>query len=314
MVKSNRWFSNAKEVLRKDWQLYVMLLPLFVWLCFFAYKPLYGLVIAFKDYSVFKGVEASPWVGFEHFKYLLTGPGSVFFWRAFKNTVIISIYNILFGFPIPIILAIMFNEVKKVFFRKSVQTIVYLPYFFSDVVIAGIIISLLSPNIGVINNILISLGIIEKGIYFLVEPKFFRSIFVLSDIWKTSGFNSIVYFAAMASISPILYEAAKIDGATKLQQIWYVTIPSIVPTIIIMLILRIGQLLNVGYERVLLLYTPQTYEVADIISTYIYRIGLKENGMLDVAAAAGLFNSIIAFLLVFATNRITKKMTDTGLW
>lgn len=314
MTKMKEWGNTTSKVLKKDWQLYVLLIPLFLWLIFFAYKPLYGLLIAFKDFSVFKGIKDSPWVGLDHFRYLLFGPGSVFFWRAFKNTIIISIYNIVYGFPIPIILALMFNEVKNAFFRKSVQTIVYLPYFYSDVVIAGIIITLLSPNVGVINNVLINMGVIEKGIYFLVDPKYFRSIFILSDIWKTAGFNSIIYFAAMVGISPMLYEAAKIDGASKLQQMWHITLPSLTPTIVIMLILRIGQLLNIGYERILLLYTPQTYEVADVISTYIYRIGLKENGMLDVAAATGLFNSLIAFFLVFITNRITKKMTDTGLW
>lgn len=314
MTELRKRQKSKKDVFRKDWELYVLLLPLVIWLVFFAYKPLYGIVIAFKDYSVFKGISDSPWVGLDHFKYLLTGAGSVFFYRAFRNTVIISFYNIIYGFPIPIALALMFNEVKKAYFRKTVQTIVYLPYFFSDVVIAGIIITMLSPNVGVFNNMFIDLGLIDKGIYFLVEPKFFRSIFVMSDIWKTAGFNSIIYFAAMVGISPALYEAAKIDGATKLQQIRHITLPSLTSTIVIMLILRIGKLLNIGYERVLLLYTPQTYEVADVISTYIYRIGLKENGMLDIAAATGLFNSVIAFMLVFFTNKITKKMTDTGLW
>ncbi|GKX29405.1 sugar ABC transporter permease [Vallitalea longa] len=314
MVSKRKHSINVGESFKKDWQLYVMLIPLFIWLVYFAYKPLYGLIIAFKDYSVFKGIADSKWVGLENFKYLLTGPGSVYFWRAFKNTIVISLYNIIFGFPIPIILAIMFNEMKNKFFRKSVQTIVYLPYFFSDVVIAGIIISILSPNIGVINNILVNLGIINDGIYFLVEPKYFRSIFVLSDIWKESGFNSIIYFAALSGISPILYEAARMDGASKFQQIKNITIPGIMPTIIIMFILRVGKLLNIGYERILLLYTPQTYEKADIISTYIYRLGLKENGMMDVATATGLFNSIIAFILVYVTNRITRKLSDTGLW
>ncbi len=307
MTELRKRQKSKKDVFRKDWELYVLLLPLVIWLVFFAYKPLYGIVIAFKDYSVFKGISDSPWVGLDHFKYLLTGAGSVFFYRAFRNTVIISFYNIIYGFPIPIALALMFNEVKKAYFRKTVQTIVYLPYFFSDVVIAGIIITMLSPNVGVFNNMFIDLGLIDKGIYFLVEPKFFRSIFVMSDIWKTAGFNSIIYFAAMVGISPALYEAAKIDGATKLQQIRHITLPSLTSTIVIMLILRIGKLLNIGYERVLLLYTPQTYEVADVISTYIYRIGLKENGMLDIAAATGLFNSVIAFMLVFFTNKITKK-------
>lgn len=314
MVTKRKHSMNVGGSFKKDWQLYVMLIPLFIWLVYFAYKPLCGLIIAFKDYSVFKGIADSKWVGLENFKYLLTGPGSVYFWRAFKNTIVISLYNIIFGFPIPIILAIMFNEMKNKFFRKSVQTIGYLPYFFSDVVIAGIIISILSPNIGVINNILVNLGIINDGIYFLVEPKYFRSIFVLSDIWKESGFNSIIYFAALSGISPILYEAARMDGASKFQQIKNITIPSIMPTIIIMFILRVGKLLNIGYERILLLYTPQTYEKADIISTYIYRLGLKENGMMDVATATGLFNSIIAFILVYVTNRITRKLSDTGLW
>jgi putative aldouronate transport system permease protein len=307
-------FEKSKGVVRRDWQLYVMLIPLFVWLCFFSYKPLYGLLMAFKDYSVFKGMSGSPWIGLDNFEYLLKGPGSIYFWRAFKNTIIISCYNIIFGFPIPILLALMFNEVKKAFFRKAIQTIVYLPYFFSDVVIAGIIITMLSPNIGVINNVMIDLGIIDKGIYFLAKPQYFRTIFVMSDIWKTAGFNSIIFYAAISGISPMLYEAARIDGASKLQQIRHITLSSIVPTIIIMLILRVGQLLNIGYERVLLLYSPQTYEVADIISTYVYRIGLTESGMTDIATATGLFNSMIAFILVFITNYFAKKNTDAGLW
>lgn len=294
--------------LKKDWMLYLLLLPMVVWYILFLYRPMYGLQIAFKKFSLFKGVQGSPWVGLANFKEFMT---SAYFLRNLKNTFIISVYQLIFGFPIPIILALMFKEVKDGIYRKSVQTITYLPHFISAVVVAGIVTNFLAPSTGIVNIILAKLGF-EK-IYFLIKPEWFRTIFISSSIWKEAGFGSIVYLAAISGINPSLYEAAKIDGANRFQQILYVTIPGILPTIVIMLIIKIGRLLEVGYEMIILLYQPSTYATADILNTYIYRVGIQ-SARYDLATAIGLFNAIVAFFLVFAANRISKKLTETSLW
>lgn len=296
------------EHLKREWQLYLMLLPTIVWLLLFLYKPMYGLQVAFKDYSVFKGVAASPWVGFEHFETLFSSDQ---FLRALRNTVIISIYTLLIGFPVPILLALMFNEILNKTFRKTAQTIVYLPHFISSVIIAGIVITAFSPSAGVVNTVLGWLGI--EPIYFLTRPEWFRPIFVGTGIWQEAGFQSIVYLAAIAGVSPTLYESAVIDGASRWQMMWKVTIPSILPTIIIMLIIRIGNILEVSFEMVLLLYLPATYETADVVNTFIYRRGIQ-GGQYDFAAAAGLFNAVVAFVLVMSANALSRRYSRTSLW
>lgn len=294
--------------LKREWQLYAMLLPTIIWLIVFLYKPMYGLQIAFKDYSIFRGVAGSPWIGLEHFETLF---GSDQFLRALKNTIILSFYSLLFGFPMPILLALMFNEILNQFFKKTAQTIVYLPHFISSVIIAGIVITAFSPSAGIVNTMLGWFGL--DSIYFLTKPEWFRPIFVGTGIWQEAGFQSIVYLAAIAGVSPTLYESAVVDGASRWQMMWKITIPSIMSTIIIMLIIRIGNILEVSFEMIILLYQPATYATADVVNTFIYRQGLQ-GGQYDFAAAAGLFNAVVAFVLVMTANTISRRYSRTSLW
>ena len=301
-------FQRALHTIRRDWQLYLMLAPTIIWLLLFLYKPMYGLQIAFKDYSIFRGIAASPWVGFEHFETLFSSDQ---FLRALKNTFIISFYTLVIGFPVPIILALMFNEVINQYFKKTAQTIVYLPHFISSVIIAGIVITAFSPSAGIVNTIIKFFG--GDPIYFLTKPEWFRPIFVGTGIWQEAGFQSIVYLAAIAGVSPTLYESAVVDGASRWQMMWKITLPTILPTILIMLIIRIGNLLEVSFEMIILLYQPATYETADVVNTFIYRQGLQ-SGQYDFAAAAGLFNAVIAFILVMGANTLSKRYSRTSLW
>ncbi|MGL4240784.1 MAG: ABC transporter permease [Beijerinckiaceae bacterium] len=294
--------------LRKEWRIYVLLAPMIIWFVVFAYKPMIGLQIAFKQYSLFRGVSGSPWVGLENFYTLFNDDAFI---RAIRNTFILAGYTLLFAFPAPIILALMFNEVQHQGFKKASQTIVYLPHFISVVIIAGIVISFFSPSTGVVGQAMKMLG--YEPLYFLTRPEWFRPIFVGSNIWKEAGFESIVYLAAIAGINPALYESARVDGASRWQMIWRITLPSILPTILIMFIIRIGNVIEVGFEYIILLYQPTTYETADVISTYVYRQGIQGNRY-GLAAAAGLFNSVIAFILVFAANVLSKRITRTSLW
>jgi putative aldouronate transport system permease protein len=318
MSNSDKRYTNRKSVkeqlvwlsdhLKREWQIYIMLAPMIIWFVVFLYKPMYGLQIAFKDYSIFRGIEASPWVGLEHFKDLF---GNSQFIRAIKNTFLISFYSLIFGFPMPILLALMFNEIIHAVFKRSAQTIVYLPHFISTVIIAGIVITAFSPSAGIVNTVLSWLGF--EPVYFLTKAEWFRPIFIGSGIWQEAGFSSIIFLAAIAGVNPSLYESAVVDGASRWQMIWKITLPSILPTIIIMLIIRIGNLMEVGFELIILLYQPATYETADVINTFIYRQGLQ-SGQYDLAAAAGFFNAVIAFVLVMAANSISKRFSRTSLW
>lgn len=305
--KSSR-IQRVGDHLKREWQLYAMLLPTILWLVIFLYKPMYGLQIAFKDYSIFRGVAASPWIGFEHFETLFNNDQ---FLRALRNTLIMSAYGLLFGFPVPIFLALMFNEILNQKFKKTAQTIVYLPHFISSVIIAGIVITAFSPSAGIVNTILGWFGV--DSVYFLTKPEWFRPIFIGTGIWQEAGFQSIVYLAAIAGVSPTLYESAVVDGASRWQMMWKITIPSILPTIIIMLIIRIGNILEISFEMIILLYQPATYETADVVNTFIYRQGLQ-GGQYDFAAAAGLFNAVVAFILVMTANTISKRYSRTSLW
>jgi len=293
---------------RNEWQIYLMLLPTIIWMIVFLYKPMYGLQIAFKDYSIFRGVAASPWVGLEHFQTLFSNDQ---FLRAVSNTIKISALNLLFGFPAPIILALMFNEVLHATYKRTAQTIVYLPHFISTVIIAGIVTTAFSPTAGVVNTIMGWFGI--DSIYFLTRPEWFRPIFVGTGIWQEAGFGSIVFLAAIAGVNPSLYESAVVDGASRWQMMWKITIPSILPTIIIMLIIRIGNIMEVSFELIILLYQPATWSTADVVNTFVYRQGLQ-SGQYDVAAAAGLFNAIVAFVLVMAANTLARRYSRTSLW
>ena len=293
---------------KSEWQIYVMLAPAIIWFAIFLYKPMNGLQIAFKDYSIFRGVSGSPWVGWEHFQTLF---GSDQFIRAVGNTIKISALNLLFGFPAPIILALMFNEILNATYKKAAQTIVYLPHFISSVIIAGIVITAFSPSAGIVNTILGWFGI--DSIYFLTRPEWFRPIFIGTGIWQEAGFGSIVFLAAIAGVNPSLYESAVVDGANRWQMMWKITIPSILPTILIMLIIRIGNIMEVSFELIILLYQPATYQTADVVNTFIYRQGIQ-GGQYDIAAAAGLFNAVVAFVLVMAANSISKRYSRTSLW
>jgi putative aldouronate transport system permease protein len=293
---------------RRDWQLYLLLAPMAVWFALFLYRPMYGLVIAFQDFSIFRGIEKSPWVGFANFVELFQND---MFIRAFWNTISISGLGLIFAFPVPIILALMFNEVQNEIARRWAQTIVYLPHFISVVIVAGIVINFLSPSIGIVNLFLKGIGL--ESIYFLTQPEWFRPIFIGSSVWKESGFESIVYLAAIAGVSPTLYESARVDGASRWQMMWRITLPCILPTIVIMLIIRIGNLVEVGFEYIILLYRPSTFESADVVSTFIYRTGLQGT-QYDLATAAGLFNAVIAFVLVYSANRISRRVSSTSLW
>jgi putative aldouronate transport system permease protein len=306
--RTRRRAARLGDHFKREWQIYVLLLPTILWFALFLYKPMYGLQIAFKDYSIFRGIDGSPWIGFEHFRTLFENDQ---FLRAIRNTVIISFFTLLFGFPAPIILALMFNEILSQTYKRAAQTIVYLPHFISTVIIAGIVITAFSPSAGIVNTVLEWLGM--DPVYFLTKPEWFRPIFIGSGIWQEAGFQSIVYLAAIAGVNPSLYESAVVDGASRWQMVWKVTLPSILPTIIIMLIIRIGNLLEVGFELIILLYQPATYETADVINTFIYRQGLQQ-GQYDLAAAAGLFNAVVAFVLVMTANTISKRVSRTSLW
>ncbi len=293
---------------RREWQIYLMLAPAVIWFLTFLYTPMYGLQVAFKDYSIFKGVAGSPWIGFEHFQTLFDNDDFI---RSLKNTAILSAYNLLFAFPAPIILALMFNEILNQWYKKGAQTIVYLPHFISTVILAGIVLTAFSPSAGIVNTVLGWFGV--DPIYFMSKPEWFRPIFIGSGIWQEAGFSSIVFLAAIAGVNPSLYESAVVDGASRWQMMWKITIPSILPTILIMLIIRIGNLLEVSFELVLLLYQPATYVTADVVNTFIYRQGIQ-SGQYDLAAAAGLFNAVVAFILVMTANALSKRFSRTSLW
>lgn len=299
--------SIAKH-LRRDWQLYLLLIPGVLWFLAFAYKPMVGLRMAFYDYNLFQGYEGSTFVGMQNFVEFVTGPD---FWRVVKNTLMIAFWQLVVCFPIPIVLAIAVTEMKNKFISKFTQTATFLPYFISAVVVCGLVINFTSPSTGIINLILEKLGM--EPVYFMVMPECFRGIYTGMTLWQTAGFNAIVYIAALMGIDPQLYEAATVDGAGKWKKIIHVTVPSIMPTVMTMLILNIGKMVKVGYESILLLYKPTTYETADVIATYAYRMGIEQRDY-GLATAVGLFEAVIALVMVVAANRISKKVTESAIW
>lgn len=304
--------SNFRENVVKDFKrnkvIYLMVSPVVLYYIIFQYGPMYGLQIAFKDYSPALGFLASPWVGFEHFKEFFN---SFYFWRLLRNTLLLSFYSLVFAFPAGIILALLLNEVKGRIFKRSIQTITYMPHFVSLVVIVGILFDFMARD-GVINDILVFLFGIEP-ISFMRESAWFRTLFVGSDIWQNVGWSSIIFLAAMSNVDPALYEAAKMDGAGRLKQMWHITLPGIMPTVVILLILLIGKFMTVGEEKILLMYNPTTYETADVIGTYVYRKGILESNF-SYSAAVGLFKAMIAFTLLVIANSIARKVGDTKLW
>lgn len=293
--------------IRKNKLLYVMLLPVLLYYVVFHYAPMYGAIIAFKDFSPRLGVWGSDWVGLEHFQDFFTGP---YFWRTMKNTLLISTFSLVFGFPAPIVLALLLNELKHALFKRTVQTITYMPHFISLIVICGIIKDFSSSD-GVINDVVAFFG--GTRVTYLLEPSFFRTIYVSSGIWQNIGWGTIIFLAALTGIDQEQYEAAKIDGAGRWKQMMNVTLPGLMPIIVILLILDIGKMMNVGFEKIILLYNPGTYETSDVISSYVYRIGLQDFNY-SFSSAVGLFNSVINFILLISSNWLSRKFNETSLW
>ena len=292
---------------RQNPLLYWMLAPVLIYVLIFNYVPMFGLVISFQDYSLTRGVLGSKWIGLKNFEDFFS---SMYFGRTLGNTLILSGLDLLVCFPAPIILALMLNEVSHLRFKKVIQTVSYMPHFISMVVVAGLIKEFCSST-GVVAQFVQLLGGTPQS--YISQPQYFRAIFTVSQVWQTIGFNSIVFLAALSGIDMQLYEAAKIDGAGRLRQLWHVTLPGIIPTIIIMLILRCGAIMNVNFEKVLLLYSPSTYATADVISTYVYRAGIIKQ-KIGYSTAVGLFNSVVSLMLVLGANYLSNKFTDSGLF
>ena len=307
VYKEAPFFKRLAIDFQKHKYKYLLILPIIVYLILFCYKPMYGLVIAFKNYRPTRGIWGSNWVGFLWYETFFKDP---YFWRLLRNTFTISGLTILFGFPAPIILALLLNEVRSNKFKRTVQTITYMPYFISLVVTCSLLKIYCMEN-GLFPQIMELFGAQRQNL--LANPKYFYPIYILSDIWQGIGWNSIIYLAALSGIDQEQYEAARIDGANRLQQVIHITLPGLMPTITILFILRMGNILNVGYEKILLLYNPSTYEVADVLSTYTYRTGL-ENQQYSLSTAVGLFNTMVNVVFLLITNYISKKSTESGLF
>ena len=298
---------RLKKDFRRNKMLYLLVVPVLLFYLIFQYRPMYGALIAFKDYTPTLGVADSPWVGLDNFNRFFN---SVYFNRLIKNTVLLSVYNLVFGFPAPIILALLLNEIKSKKFKSATQTVTYLPHFISLIVVTGMLRDF-SLTSGLFNDIITFFGGERSAL--LQNPKLYRGIYVASSIWQEVGWGSIIYLSALSSVDSELYEAAQIDGAGKWKQMLNITLPGIAPTIIIMLTMKIGTLMNMGYEKTILLYNPATYETADIISSYVYRVGLLEQDW-SYSTAIGLFNSIINLTLLLIANKLAKRFSETSLW
>jgi putative aldouronate transport system permease protein len=293
---------------RKHKYLYYMIFPVILYYLIFHYVPMYGAIIAFKDYRIAEGFLHSPWVGFDHFTSFFQ---SYYFWRLIRNTLLLNVYMLLISFPAPIIFALLINEIVGKRFKRIVQTITYLPHFISMIVVCGMITQFLARE-GFITDFLVWLGM-ERQVL-LAHPQYFRSIYIISDIWQGVGWGSIVYLAAITGINPDLYEASRIDGANRWKQTLHITLPGILPIIVILFILKIGHMLDVGFEKIILLYNPNTYETADMISTFVYRKGLEGSFEFSYATAVGLFQAAVNFILLIMANRISKKVSENSLW
>ncbi|MFC5468530.1 ABC transporter permease [Cohnella suwonensis] len=294
--------------MKRDRIFLLLLAPVLVYYILFKYVPMFGIAISFMDYNLFKGVAGSPWVGLKYYKLIIENRDALV---IIKNTVLLGGYKLLFGFPAPILLAIMLNELRGTIFKRFVQSVSYLPYFLSTVVVSSIIVMLLSPSTGWLNHAIQRMGF--PAINFLQESEWFRTIYVSSEIWQQAGWGSIIFLAAITTIDPQLYEAAKMDGAGRMKQIRHVTLPGIATTVVIMFILQIGQVLEIGFEKVFLLSNAATYDTSDIISTYVYRVGILQGGY-SYGTAIDLFMGIIGFLLVYASNKLSRRYGETSLW
>lgn len=308
LSRNKSWSQRLWKTVERDKYLYLLILPVIVYYIVFHYVPMYGIVIAFKKFQPLKGILGSSWVGFRYFEEFFTAP---YFWQLLKNTLLLSLYSLLWGFPAPILFALLLNEVRHKLYKRVVQTVSYLPHFISIVVIAGMIVSFTGLREGIVNQALTLIGL--QPINFMAEPGWFRTIFVSSGIWQGFGWGSIIYLAAIAGIDPQLYEAAEMDGAGRWTRMWHITLPCLIPTIVIMFIMQMGNLMDVGIEKVLLLSNPLTYETADVISTFVYRRGVL-NQDYSFATAVGLFNNVINLILLVSVNALSRRTSQSSLW
>ncbi|NOU82504.1 ABC transporter permease subunit [Paenibacillus sp. LMG 31459] len=288
--------------------MYALLLPGLVFLLLFKYTPMYGILIAFQDFNIFGGIGGSEWVGLAQFEKLIHSSD---FMNVLINTLVISLYKIVILFPIPVLIALLLNEVKRMFFKRTIQTVIYLPHFLSWVIISGLFITILSPAGGLVNEIISSFG--GHPVSFLTDNQFFRSVIVFTAGWKETGWNAIVFIAAIAGIEQEQYEAAAIDGAGRIRQMISITLPGILPTVVLMFILRIGSLLEAGTEQILTMYNPLVYQTGDVIGTYVYRLGLGQQDY-SFSTAVGLFNSVVGFVLVLSGNMLSRKFLNRSIW
>ncbi|WP_240414181.1 ABC transporter permease [Paenibacillus periandrae] len=302
-VSSGRW-----RLFRGNLDLYILLVPGLLFLLMFKYAPMYGIIIAFQDFNIFDGFAGSKWVGLAQFEKLVR---SEEFYQVFINTLLISLYKIVLLFPIPILIALFLNEVRKAWFKKTVQTIIFLPHFLSWVIISGLFINILSPSGGLVNNVIQAFG--GTPISFFLDNSFFRSVVVFTAGWKESGWNAIIFIAAIAGIEQEQYEAAAIDGAGRIKQMLHITLPGIVPTIILIFILRLGYLLEAGTEQILTMYNSVVYQSGDVIGTFVYRQGLGQQDY-SFSTAVGIFNSLVGFILIVAGNELSKKLIKRSIW
>ncbi|WP_346026861.1 ABC transporter permease [Beduinella massiliensis] len=299
---------RLRRFMAHNWQLYILLLPAFVWLIVFCYAPMYGVTIAFKDYKVKLGITGSPWAGFKYFEQFFSTSVAV---KSIRNTLLLSLYSLLFGFPIPILFALMLNMLRSARYKKFIQTLSFAPHFISVVVVVSMMNIMFAPSNGWVNKLITSTG--AKEVLFMTRSEYFRTMYVASGIWQDMGFNAIVYIAALAGVSPELHEAAIVDGASKVRRLIHIDIPCILPTVTIMFILSVGNLFSVGYEKAYLMQGGLNTEVSEIISTYVYKVGLQ-SAQYSFSAAVGLFNSVVNLVLLLAVNTFARKMSDVSLF
>lgn len=304
------WIKAWKRSFRKYWQLYLLLIPVIAYFLIFKYTPMVGVQIAFRNYKFSKGIWNSKWIGLEHFERFFSSSQSL---DIIMNTFVLSLLSLLFCFPLPIILALIINELRSSHAKKVLETITYAPHFISTIVVVGMLTAMCSPSTGIIHHLLVSAGILKGGEYLMASSQYFRLMYIVSDIWKDCGWNAIIFISALAAIDPTLYEAATVDGASRFKQLIHVTFPGILPTVIIMLILESGKVLNVGFEKAYAMQTDLNLSVSEVISTYTYKIGL-ERFEYDYATAIGLFNSVVSFTLLIIINSLSKRVSQTSLW
>ena len=298
------------KYIRINWVLYAMLIPGLLNLIIFKFLPMYGVVVAFQDYSPKGGFFGSTWVGLKHFRAFFRDP---FCWRVLSNTFILGIESLIFSFPAPIILALLLNELRYPRFKKVVQTISYMPYFLSVVIVVGMMKEMFSMNNGVVNEFLAALGLERQNVFMM--PSAFRPLYIGSGIWQGIGYSSIIYLAAIAGINPEMYESAVLDGASRLKQMWYITLPSILPTISILFIMAVAGILGNDYQKILLMYSPRTYSTADVVNTYVYRYGIETAGNhLSYSSAVGLLVNVVSLIFLFIANTVTGKLSETSLF